>query len=93
MLTRAGVDYEKGGFFLLDKANKPITFDADVPYGSVVSVFPSMFHGVETIDPGEPIDFTSKSGRWYLSVYSVDSHAVANRTNALTPDAAAKTPL
>jgi hypothetical protein len=86
MLTEPGKDYKAGGFYILDKANQKSLFEDQISLGSVVIAHPALLHGVETIDPGLESDWSSIAGRWYMSVFSIDSHCVANRTTALPPE-------
>jgi hypothetical protein len=85
MLTEPGKDYESGGFYILDQNKEKQIFESKIKLGSVVMAYPSLLHGVETVDPQVPADWSSIEGRWYMSVFSVDSHHVENRTTALAP--------
>lgn len=86
-MTESGKDYQKGGFFLLNEKKEPVNFESQIELGSITSVFPGMFHGVDVIDPGHKIDLDSNKGRWYIALFTITSHHVQDRPTALPPDA------
>jgi hypothetical protein len=86
LLSRPGVDYQEGGFHLLSPDKNVYRLEPEVEMGCIYSVYPSMFHGVEVVDPNKKVDWESDKGRWYMTLYSPDSHMVANRDTAMKAD-------
>jgi hypothetical protein len=87
-MTEAGKDYQKGGFFVLNEKKEIVNFEKEIELGSMTSVFPGMFHGVDIVDSGENVDLTSDKGRWYISLFTITSHHVHDRPTALPPELA-----
>jgi hypothetical protein len=82
-LTAAGKDYKKGGFYLLNSKKEAVNFESEIELGSITSVYPGMFHGVDHIDPDCTVDWKSDRGRWYIAIFTPTSHHVENRPTAL----------
>jgi len=85
-MTEKGTDYQEGGFFMLNNKKEKVLLDSQIEFGSSVLLFPSMFHGVETIDSGKSVNWNSPDGRWFFTAYTIDSHVVENREKALSPN-------
>ncbi len=84
-LTEPGVDYQQGGFVMVDADGDCRSIEELAPLGSVVAFFPSIYHGVLVIDPLEHEDWDSPKGRWFMGISSVDSHMVEGRDKTM-PD-------
>lgn len=74
--TEYGIDYDKGGFFVLNNKNKKIIIDKQIKKTDIVLFFPSLIHGVNKV-------YKSKSkksdGRWFININHAQSHEVTNR--------------
>lgn len=84
-LTEYGKDYQSGGYFILNSKKEKVLLSPQIECGSSTLVFPSLFHGVETIDRGKPTNWDSINGRWFFTGFTIDSHLVENREKALSP--------
>jgi hypothetical protein len=83
-LTEMGVDYPHGeyGFYLVDKHNKKIHMENIASLGDLICVYPTLYHGVtipRPTDGSKKIDWSDIGGRWYLQIYSPESHEVKDR--------------
>lgn len=84
MMTEPGKDYKDGGFFVLDRSKNKVNLEEHIALGSAVFLFPSLFHGVETIDKAKKPDWSKIDGRWFITSFTIDSHCVEKRETALT---------
>ncbi len=81
-LTKIGIDFQSGGFYLYDSGKKKRYVESEVTPGSAVLFFPSLIHGVDIVDEGSSIDWASGAGRWYMALNTVDSHHFSDRVTA-----------
>ena len=74
--TEHGLDYDKGGFFVLNNKYKKIVIDKKIKKTDILLFFPSLIHGVDKVNK-----FKSKNsdGRWFVNVNHAQSHEVKNR--------------
>jgi hypothetical protein len=75
MSTR-GVEYQQGGFYVLDAAGQRIDLEQHISVGDALVCDARIVHGVSEVDPAanqdEP-EWNRETGRWYLGLYSNDS--------------------
>jgi hypothetical protein len=62
LMTKKGVDYYEGGAYI-DVDGKRYLFESECEIGDVVIYDGRVNHGVEEIDPMEPLDLSSFAGR------------------------------
>jgi hypothetical protein len=62
-MTQKGVDYKKGGSFVINK-NQVINIDDNTKIGDVVLYSARTVHGVLDIDPNKFPDLKSDKGRY-----------------------------
>ena len=74
--TEYGIDYDKGGFFVLNKNKKKICIDKKIKKTDIVLFFPSLIHGVDKISSKKS---NNSDGRWFINVNHTQSHEVKNR--------------
>jgi hypothetical protein len=79
IMSKRGKDYKTGGAYILNKDNEKIDVEDDMDVGDIYIVYPTVFHGVETIDKGSVVDWNSFDGRWFLGLYSNASDLYAKR--------------
>lgn len=74
--TEFGIDYNKGGFFVLKNKNKKIFIDKKVKKTDALLFSPSLVHGVDKVK-----NFKQKKtdGRWFVNVNLAQSHEVKDR--------------
>ena len=78
-MSKRGVDYQGGGFYLIDK-NKNKFFPEDIiDTGDIGICYATVNHGVDPVDIHKSPDWSAKDGRWFLSMYSNMSDEVENR--------------
>lgn len=82
-LTKRGQDYVVGGTFAINSSKEKVGIEEHVSPGDAYLFFPSLWHGVDTIDPGLKADWNDVRGRWYLAGFTVQPHGVTNRLTAL----------
>lgn len=80
-LTTRGIDYEKGGFYLVDKDDGKYDIENQVEAGDIGLFYASIRHGLEEIDPKKNPDIKKKNGRWWfgLNVHNSDEMAEKDR--------------
>lgn len=77
IMSKRGVDYHGGGFYLMNRAGEKVSIEDDLNVGDVVIGYATVHHGV---DPCEGIcDWDATDGRWFLSMYSNASDEVKHR--------------
>ena len=74
--TVFGKDYDRGGFFVLNKKKNKIFIDKKVKKGDAVLFFPSLIHGVNKV---RKLKKKKSDGRWFVNVNLAQSHEVKNR--------------
>ena len=74
--TEFGVDYNKGGFFVLKNKNKKIFIDKKVKKTDALLFSPSLVHGVDKV---KNLKQKKTDGRWFVNVNLAQSHEVKNR--------------
>jgi hypothetical protein len=79
ILSKRGVDYETGGAYILNSNKEKIDVEKDLDIGDIYLVYPTVYHGVETIDKGSEVDWSSFRGRWFMGLYSNASDVQKNR--------------
>ncbi|MBL4818734.1 MAG: hypothetical protein JKY15_05830 [Deltaproteobacteria bacterium] len=78
-MSKRGVDYEKGGFYVVSPGNKLKDIEEFVDVGDISIGYATILHGVDLVDPGRPVDWAKNDGRWWFGVYSNSTDAVPNR--------------
>jgi len=73
-LTTRGIDYKKGGFYLIDNNNAKHDIEDQVEAGDIGLFYASIKHGLDVIDPDKEPDIKKKNGRWWfgLNVHNSD---------------------
>ena len=79
VMSKRGLDYEKGGFYFNKSKNKRINLESRIDEGDAVIFYGSLVHGVEAIDPDKALSWKSNKGRWFLGMFVNDSDHVKNR--------------
>lgn len=79
-MSKRGVDYQGGGFYLVGEGNKVIDLEGEIEVGDIAIGYASVMHGVAPCR-GE-CDWLSDDGRWFLSLYSNATDTVRNRHTA-----------
>jgi hypothetical protein len=81
-VTSYNVDYDTGGFYVLDKFRKKIFLDKKIKSGDLVLFSPKIAHGVDPIQ-NKKIKKTNISGRVFLNMNLIQSHHNKHRKTAL----------
>ena len=79
-MSKRGLDYNGGGFYLINGENKVINIEDKIDVGDFLFCYASVYHGVAPCE-GE-CDWDKDNGRWFLSMYSNTSDEVENRFTA-----------
>lgn len=69
--TKNGVDYDEGGFFVLNKDNEEVNLDKDIEKTDIVLFFPGLIHGVNPINAKMN---SENKGRWFFNINTIESH-------------------
>lgn len=78
-MSKRGQDYQAGGVYFIDRQNQKIDCEDQLDIGDMQIYFPTILHGVETIDAGTPLDWSSPAGRWWFGPFSNSSNHVEKR--------------
>ncbi len=80
-LTTRGVEYKKGGFYLIDNNNDKHDIEDQVEAGDIGLFYASIKHGLDVIDSDKDPDIKKKNGRWWfgLNVHNSDEMPEKNR--------------
>ena len=81
-----GGDYESGGFFTMSEENKKFDVEPYIESGDLGFGYATVKHGVDKIDNKKNCDWNTKSGRWFIGLYSNDSDEKINRITATNLD-------
>jgi hypothetical protein len=69
-MGKRGIDYERGGFYVVGEGDKFVDVEDDIEVGDVGIGYATVAHGVDRIDPHKEADWDNKDGRWWLGLYS-----------------------
>ena len=78
-MTKRGVDYVGGGFYLVGPGDKVVEVEDDINVGDIGIGYATVYHGVAPCNRDYDTDWNSPAGRWFLSMYSNASDEVKNR--------------
>ncbi|MBI4423971.1 MAG: hypothetical protein HY554_09605 [Elusimicrobia bacterium] len=79
IMAQRGVDFEAGGVYFADKDDKKVDVEGRLDVGDMYVIYPTILHGVDTIDPGTPVDWAGGKGRWWMGLYTNASDHVPDR--------------
>ncbi|HJL43779.1 MAG TPA: hypothetical protein RMG48_20895 [Myxococcales bacterium LLY-WYZ-16_1] len=65
-LSRRGEDFETGGVYIEPEPGRPVDLEGELDWGDVVYFNARQAHAVAPVDPDQPMDWLSFSGRWAL---------------------------
>lgn len=82
-MSKKGVDFEEGGFYVVNANDEEIDCELQVEIGDLVIGYATVQHGVATVDPHKKCDWTSADGRWWLGLYSISSNEVSESERAV----------
>ena len=78
-MTKRGIDYEGGGFYLVGEGDSVVEAEADINVGDIGIGYATIYHGVAPCNRDKPVDWNSMDGRWFLSMYSNASDEYPDR--------------
>ncbi|MDB3986859.1 hypothetical protein N9431_00340 [bacterium] len=78
--TEHGTDYDRGGFFTLDKKKRKIFVDKKIKKTDIVLFFPSLIHGVDKVNK---FKLKNSEGRWFFTINLVQSHHSKKRERTI----------
>ena len=78
-MSKRGIDYEKGGFYVVGPQNTLIDVEDRIEVGDISIGYATILHGVDRVDPHKKPDWKAKDGRWWLGLYSNSTDHFKNR--------------
>ena len=78
-MSKRGVDYERGGFYVVGEGNEFVDVEDDIEVGDIGIGYATVAHGVDRIDPHKEADWDARDGRWWLGLYSNSTDIVKKR--------------
>ena len=82
ILTKKGDEFKEGGNYFVNENKDEINIEDRLDVGDSATFYGTLEHGVKKIDPKEKLDWNSRKGRWFLSMFCNDSDLVKNRITA-----------
>jgi hypothetical protein len=79
IMSKKGGDFETGGAYAVAEGGKRYDLEDTFDIGDIYVLYPTVLHGIETIDKGGKVDWDSMKGRWFMGLYSNASDQYANR--------------
>ncbi len=86
-LSKHGEDFDEGGIYFMDKDNKEVFLEDRIERGDALIAYPTITHGVATVDPHKDADWETDRGRWFLGLYTNDSNAKTERKTSSLAEA------
>ena len=92
-LTKRGVDYQEGGFYMINEKNNKLDLETKIDAGDIGFFYATLRHGVDQIDPKNNPDFNKKDGRWWIgyNIHHSDIIKPENRATGIPYDINSKT--
>lgn len=78
-MTKRGVDYQGGGFYLVGRDDKVLEVEDGIDVGDVGIGYATVVHGVAPCNRHLEPDWSTDAGRWFLSMYSNASDVGTSR--------------
>lgn len=78
-MSKRGKDYQSGGVYYIGQNNQKIDVENALEIGDMQIYYPTILHGVTTIDEGTTIDWNNPAGRWWFGPFSNATDHVAGR--------------
>ena len=82
-LSKRGVDYQEGGFYMIDEKNGKLDLETHIDAGDIGFFYASLRHGVDEIDAKKIPDFNKKNGRWWFG-YNIHNSDIIRPENRHT---------
>ena len=82
-LSKRGISYKKGGFYVLDEKRK-LDMEDHIDEGDIGFFYASLKHGMETIDPDKKAIKNKKNGRWWFG-FNIHNSDVVKKRHVATP--------
>lgn len=81
IMSERGRDFTAGGFFAVGPNGSHVDLEPCLKVGDFLIIYPTVEHGVDTVDPGAETVWDTADGRWFMGLSSVDSdHAAVRQT-------------
>ena len=90
IMSKRGTDYQTGGAYILNNQGEKVDAEDGLDVGDIYIVYPTVLHGVETIDKKKDVDWDSFDGRWFMGLYSNASDLHTKRHTCYGVEAALK---
>jgi hypothetical protein len=79
IMSKRGEDFVNGGSYALNKNKERIDLENNLDIGDIYMFYPTVLHGVETIDREDEVDWGSHKGRWFMGLYTSTSDSYAKQ--------------
>lgn len=78
-MSKRGKDYKSGGVYYIGQDNQKVDVENALEIGDMNIYYPTILHGVATIDEGTSINWKNSAGRWWFGPFSNATDHVAGR--------------
>ena len=78
-MSKRGLDFDSGGVYAVGEGDEYIDLEDKLEIGDIYILYPTVEHGIKTINKGAEIDWESDGGRWFMGLYSNASDEMKNR--------------
>lgn len=82
-MSQKGVDYDKGGLYIINQNEMVVDIDSTLNKGDVFFFQAEIIHGVAPIDPHKELDWLNFEGRWMMLASIIKTIADKNTQNAI----------
>jgi hypothetical protein len=79
IMSKRGIDYATGGVYFINQQDTKVDCEKLLDIGDMQLYYPTVLHGVETVDAGTPVDWNSSAGRWWFGPFSNATDHVEKR--------------
>ena len=82
-ISKKGLDYDKGGFYLIQKNNSKHDIENEIDPGDICIGFSTLAHGVDKIISNKNSN-NLENGRWFITMGTVVSNHFKKRRHSST---------
>lgn len=79
IMSRRGEDYKTGGVYFIDAQGKEFDCEDQLEIGDMLVYYPTILHGVKTVDEGSEVNWRVIEGRWWFGPFSNATDTKENR--------------
>jgi hypothetical protein len=79
IMSKRGKDFKSGGVYAVSPDGGHMDLEDEFEIGDIYILYPTVEHGITTINPGATVNWDADDGRWFMGLYSNASDHMKNR--------------